>query len=231
MLVCEFFESIQGEGELAGVPSIFIRTAGCNLRCRWCDTPHSSWSPTGQEMSIEQIIQQVKLSRLRHCVLTGGEPMLAKQMHLLASRLHEEGMHITIETAGTLPPDGIVCDLASLSPKLSNSDPSQGQIADGWVERHARTRLRPDLLSDWIAHYSYQIKFVIASATDLIEVRSLLASLRTPIPACKVLLMPEGTCEESLRTHQQKLIEICKQEGFRYCDRLQIRLFGHTPGT
>ncbi len=59
MRIAEIFHSIQGEGELTGVPSVFIRTSGCNLRCAWCDTPYASWDPEGNEMSIEQIIQEV----------------------------------------------------------------------------------------------------------------------------------------------------------------------------
>jgi hypothetical protein len=57
MRISEIFYSIQGEGELTGVPTVFIRSSGCNLRCRWCDTPYASWNPEGEEMSIEDIIK------------------------------------------------------------------------------------------------------------------------------------------------------------------------------
>ena len=60
MRISEIFYSIQGEGELTGVPTVFIRTSGCNLRCRWCDTPYASWNPEGEEMSIEDIVKEVK---------------------------------------------------------------------------------------------------------------------------------------------------------------------------
>jgi 7-carboxy-7-deazaguanine synthase len=60
MRISEIFYSIQGEGELTGVPSVFIRTSGCNLRCRWCDTPYASWKPEGAERSIDSILEEVK---------------------------------------------------------------------------------------------------------------------------------------------------------------------------
>ena len=129
MRISEIFYSIQGEGELTGVPTVFIRTSGCNLRCRWCDTPYASWKPEGEERNLEEILHEVRKHPARHCVLTGGEPMVAKGIHELAAALRLEGKHITIETAGTVLPGGIACDLASLSPKLSNSTPRTGGTA------------------------------------------------------------------------------------------------------
>ncbi|MFM8982025.1 MAG: 7-carboxy-7-deazaguanine synthase QueE, partial [Spartobacteria bacterium] len=78
MLISEIFYSVQGEGELTGVPSVFIRTSGCNLRCRWCDTPYASWNPEGTEMSIDQILAEVEKHPAAHVVLTGGEPVVAR---------------------------------------------------------------------------------------------------------------------------------------------------------
>src|SRR5688572_20004036 len=125
MRISEIFYSIQGEGELTGVPSVFVRTSGCNLRCTWCDTKYASWNPEGEELSIDAIVEQVRTFPARHVVLTGGEPMVARGISELAQRLRDDGLHITIETAGTIAPDGIACDLASLSPKLSNSTPDE----------------------------------------------------------------------------------------------------------
>src|SRR5580700_4281475 len=100
MLISEIFHSVQGEGELTGVPSVFVRTSGCNLRCNWCDTPYTSWNPEGAEKSVEEIVEEVGKYPARHVVLTGGEPMVAKGIHTLAAALREKGKHITIETAG-----------------------------------------------------------------------------------------------------------------------------------
>jgi len=59
MRVCEIFPSRQGEGRLTGTPSVFVRASGCNLRCRWCDTPYASWSPEGDDLSVDEILDQV----------------------------------------------------------------------------------------------------------------------------------------------------------------------------
>src|SRR5271154_6718268 len=76
--IAEIFYSVQGEGVLTGVPSIFVRTSGCNLRCSWCDTPYTSWNPEGEEMSVEAILDRVyECPAARHVVVTGGEPMIA----------------------------------------------------------------------------------------------------------------------------------------------------------
>src|SRR6185369_16496224 len=103
MLISEIFYSLQGEGELTGVPSVFVRASGCNLRCAWCDTPYASWNPEGTQRSVAQIVTEVvSHGNAQHVVLTGGEPMIAKEIHLLAAELKKLGRHITIETAATV---------------------------------------------------------------------------------------------------------------------------------
>jgi 7-carboxy-7-deazaguanine synthase len=231
MRVSEIFYSIQGEGELTGVPTVFIRTSGCNLRCRWCDTPYASWNLEGEEMSIEDIIKEVKKHPARHCVLTGGEPMIARGIKELAAALRAKGLHITIETAGTVSPEGIACDLASLSPKLSNSTPTANEIDQAWIQRHEQTRLRPEILRAWLEAGNYQLKFVYTQPSDLIEIDAIIESIGIPVPASKVLLMPEGTDEPHIASRQMELVSLCTQRGNRYCDRLHIRLFGNTKGT
>jgi 7-carboxy-7-deazaguanine synthase len=230
MLISEIFYSIQGEGELTGVPSVFIRTSGCNLRCDWCDTPHASWEPAGEEMSLEQILEEVAKCSASHCVITGGEPMVAKGIHELATELKQLGKHITLETAGTVLPEKIPCDLASLSPKLSNSVPTQ-ERAGSWTARHEKTRLQYAVIREWVNQYPYQLKFVVTGETDLGEIKELLGDIESPIPPGKVLLMPEGTDAHAIRERDDTLMEICKQEGYRYCNRLHIELFGNTRGT
>ncbi len=231
MRIAEIFYSVQGEGELTGVPSVFVRTSGCNLRCQWCDTPYASWEPEGPERSVQDILDEVALFPSTHVVLTGGEPMIAKDIHQLAVGLKHLGKHITIETAGTIAPDGIVCDLASLSPKLANSTPSADSISEAWVQRHESTRLRPEILLDWVTHHDFQFKFVVADSGDLQEIESVLTRIGTPIPPWKIQLMPEGTNSHKLRLRQAKLLELCKEKGYRYCDRLHIHLFGNSKGT
>ncbi len=229
MLISEIFYSIQGEGELTGVPSVFVRTSGCNLRCTWCDTKYASWNPEGDELSVDEIVARVTSFPARHVVLTGGEPMVAKGMRELAGRLRENGLHITIETAGTVAPDGIACDLASLSPKLRNSTPET--LGDGWRERHERLRLQPEVLREWIEEYPFQLKFVVESAQDIAEIEQLIRELGSGISPSKILLMPQGTDLGTIRGREETLVELCKRHGYRYCQRLHIALFGNTKGT
>ncbi len=231
MTLAEIFYSLQGEGMLAGMPSVFVRTSGCNLRCAWCDTPYASWHPEGESITVESVVEKVKNFPARHVVLTGGEPMVAKDLPALASELAKCGYHITIETAGTIPPDGIRCDLASISPKLSNSTPAPGTISESWIQRHESTRLQVPVLQEWITKYPYQLKFVVSGADDLAEIRELLDALDPAMDRSNVLLMPEGTDVETLRSRQQWLVQVCLENGFRYCDRLHISLFGNTKGT
>jgi len=229
MRIAEIFHSIQGEGLLAGVPSIFIRTSGCNLRCDWCDTPYASWKPEGPEMSVLEILTKISAWNCNHVVLTGGEPMIAPDLAELAGALKKQSKHITIETAGTILPNGIPCDLASISPKLSNSTPSP-ERDPAWAKKHEAIRLQPEVIFEWIRKYPFQLKFVVSTENDLGEIKNLLFRL-PPVPSDRILLMPEGIDVKTLTSHSPWLVELCKREGFRFCPRLHIELFGHTRGT
>lgn len=230
MLISETFYSLQGEGELTGVPSVFIRTAGCNLRCNWCDTPYASWNPEGVERGVDDLLAEVRTHPARHVVLTGGEPMIAKNIRELAAALRTDGRHITIETAATVAPAGIACDLASLSPKLANSAPD-GRLPDAWRQRHETTRWNPEAVRGWVDGYTYQFKFVISTGADVEEMERLLGSLGRAIPPHKVLLMPEATTLERMRERATWLGELCKARGYRYAHRLHIELYGNKRGT
>ena len=232
MRISEIFHSVQGEGLLLGVPSVFVRTSGCNLRCRWCDTPYASWHPEGEEMTQEEIVRRVRSYDCPHVVLTGGEPMVASGIRGLADSLHAEGLHITIETAGTLPPGGIACDLASLSPKLADSTPSAEQ-AGAWSTRHEECRRQPAVIREWLEGYPCQIKFVVSTVEQLPEIEELLneTGAVTGFTRDRVLLMPEGTDSEILRSRGPLLAELCMEHGFRFAPRLHIDLFGNTRGT
>jgi 7-carboxy-7-deazaguanine synthase len=231
MLISEIFHSLQGEGELAGVPSVFVRTSGCNLRCAWCDTPYASWEPEGSPRAVDAIVAEVqRFAPARHVVLTGGEPMIAKEIRELARELKLLGYHLTIETAATVDPGGIACDLASLSPKLLNSAPDGAQHPV-WRRKHEATRWQPEVVRAWIDAYACQLKFVVARPEDLEEIDGMIASLKRDIPAHKILLMPEGVTVEALRGRAAWLADLCKSRGYRYAPRLQIELYGNKRGT
>lgn len=232
MRIAEIFHSLQGEGELAGVSSVFVRTSGCNLRCAWCDTPYASWEPEGDTQSVDRIVAEVQRhSGARHVVLTGGEPMIAVGIRDLAAELRLLGYHITIETAATVAPEGIACDLASLSPKLLNSAPD-GAVHAAWRRKHEATRWQPTVVRAWLdAGYRFQFKFVVSRPEDLAEIEGMVASLERDVPRDRILLMPEGVTQEVLRSRAGWLSDLCKHKGYRYAPRLQIELYGNKRGT
>jgi 7-carboxy-7-deazaguanine synthase len=161
-------------------------------------------------------------------VLTGGEPLIAPGIEELCAGLRERDFHITIETAATIFKP-VACDLASLSPKLSNSTPwqrGQGRFA----ARHEALRIQVPVIRSFLEASDFQLKFVIDQPGDIAEVLQLLARL-PPVPLDRVLLMPQGTTTEELHQRRAWLAEECKKHGFRYCPRLHIELYGNVRGT
>jgi 7-carboxy-7-deazaguanine synthase len=224
--ISEIFYSIQGEGMLVGTPSVFVRTSGCNLRCAWCDTPYASWQPEGEELALEEILARVTRYRAHYVVVTGGEPMIAPEIVPLTEALRQMRLHVTVETAGTVfaPVD---CHLMSLSPKLSNSTPFE-RDEGRWAAQHDRLRSRPEVLKRFMAAYEYQLKFVVAEADDIVEIKAMVTRLQANPQ--RVVLMPEGTDAELLRERAAWIVELCKQEGYRFSPRLHIDLYGNRRG-
>jgi 7-carboxy-7-deazaguanine synthase len=224
--VSELFHSLQGEGKLTGVPSVFVRASGCNLRCVWCDTPYASWEPEGENAAIDEIVSQVRAFDTRHVVITGGEPLIMPEIDALCAVLTNHKHHITIETAATVYKP-LRLDLASLSPKLSNSTP----LGTRFEASHEQQRLNIGVIQQFIdTSPDFQLKFVVASEADLNEIRSILDQLRGWKPE-DVQLMPEGTDAATLDSRAGWIAEICKRTGFRFCPRLHVHLYGHTRGT
>jgi len=226
MKISEIFYSIQGEGMLAGVPSVFVRTSGCNLRCTWCDTPYTSWKPEGEDMPLGAILADVRKRWAKHVVVTGGEPMIQPDIARLTQRLKDFGLHITIETAGTVY-EPVTCDLMSISPKLRNSTPTRRE-GGKWAPQHDRLRYQPEVLKRLMAEFEYQLKFVVSEPEDLGEIETIVKE--TEADRSRVVLMPEGVSPEAIYQKSQWLVEICKRERFRYGPRLHIDLFGNQRG-
>ena len=178
MRVVEIFKSIQGEGRLIGVPSIFVRFAGCNLECSWCDTAYAQRDSAGHDMAIEEISTQVKALGLSHVVLTGGEPLLqsARELEKLAHELAYR--HITVETNATIVPGRLLQNavhLWSVSPK----PPSAGL---------------PDMAGEIgtvltsLYYGNMQVKFVVGSKEDL----AWAAKIAYEFPFFSYVLQPRG---------------------------------------
>jgi 7-carboxy-7-deazaguanine synthase len=223
MKIAEIFYSIQGEGMLAGVPSVFVRSSGCNLRCTWCDTPYTSWNPEGEEIAIEEIVRRARAFGASHAVVTGGEPMIAEGVVELTRAL---GMHATIETAGTVYRQ-VKCDLMSISPKLANSTPG-GREGGRWAAQHERLRYQPEILKRLMSEYVYQLKFVLTSERDLEEIARVIEETRAD--RARVVLMAEGTDAATLAERGRWIAEIAKREGFRFSPRLHVDLWGNRRG-
>ncbi len=224
MFIAETFTSLQGEGVLVGVPSFFIRTSGCNLRCRWCDTPYTSWLPEGDRRSLEDLVAEARASGVSHVVVTGGEPLLQREIGLLTRELRAAGLHVTVETAATVAPD-FDCDLLSVSPKTANSDP-QGD----WRKRHRRLRADREPLRSLLHRFpEHQLKFVVAEPEDLAEVLAVLDEIGG-IDASRVLLMAEGRDAAEVAVKAGVVAALCLEHGFRYTPRLHLDLFGAGRG-
>ncbi len=228
MQIAELYPSIQGEGILTGTQSVFVRVSGCNLRCWYCDTPYASWKPEGEDLSVEEIVDRVAGLKLSHVVLTGGEPMLFAELIPLAAELRRMGLHVTVETAGTLYLP-VECDLISISPKLSNSSPPEDG-APRWSVRHDHSRHSPDTLRQLVTEHEYQVKFVIDHIQDCPEVEAYLAEF-PEINRARVMLMPQGTDLAELAEKSRWLEPYCAEHGLQYCPRRQIEWFGPRRGT
>jgi 7-carboxy-7-deazaguanine synthase len=223
MFVAETFASIQGEGILAGVPSFFIRTSGCNLRCAWCDTPYTSWKAEGNRRAVRDLLAVATAAGVRHVVVTGGEPLLQRELGELTRGLAANGHHITVETAGTLAPE-FDCHLLSVSPKTSNSDP-EGRFR----ERHRALRSRIGPLQRLLSrHPEHQLKFVVRGKDDVGEIETLVEGLG--VARERVLLMPEGRSAAEVAARAAAVARLCLEHGFRYTPRLHLELFGNRRG-
>jgi 7-carboxy-7-deazaguanine synthase len=233
----ELFYSLQGEGRLAGVPTVFVRTSGCNLRCWFCDSYHTSWEPTHAWMDREEVLDEVRShGTADHVVVTGGEPMIHDGIEGLVEALSAEGYHVTVETNGTVFRE-VPMDLASISPKLASSTPTADRDPKGdgeWADRHDERRIDVEAMAKLVEAYDAQLKFVVTGEADLPEVEALVERLReataTSIPDEDVLLMPEGTTTERLAETRERTARLAMEYGYRYTPRLHVNLWEDAPG-
>ena len=225
MKVNEIFYSLQGEGFLSGVPSVFIRLAGCPLRCKWCDTKYGWDKEGGMHYNLGKIVETVQQNQTKFVVITGGEPMINSDLAELVEELRKVGKHITIETAGIAFIPDMPCDLMSISPKLSNSTPQDAKLA----AIHEKARLDIAVLSELIDKYAYQLKFVVDSENDLLEIRQIIQKIGN-VDLEKVMLMPQAQRRDELLAKSQMVADLCKRTGFAFSQRLQILLWDNQKG-
>ena len=213
---------------MTGTPTFFIRTSGCNLRCWFCDTPYASWNPTGENKGVESLVHEAVESGCNHVVLTGGEPLLPSEAAQLCHALQRAGMHVTIETAGTIDRE-LSCDLMSISPKLAGSTPDASEHRS-WSQLHEQRRMPIETMKRLIRRSAdFQLKFVVDSPADYDEVRQIVSALQ--VQDSDVWIMPQGSTIEAMDQAIVWLKPWAQSEGFHYCDRMQIRWFGNRRGT
>lgn len=230
----EIFYSIQGEGYFTGTPSVFFRTSFCNLKCTWCDTPYTSFHPENKSITIENAVEEIKKYNCDHVVITGGEPFIQKKpLKLLCDELHKLDKFVTIETNGTIfyP---VTADLISCSPKTYNSQPdleqlhSKREVAERLRSEHHWKRTAPDVLKKFVEEYDHQFKFVVKRNSDLIEIDNIIQSCG--VEKHDVFLMPEGRTKEEIEEKEQWIVRLCMEKGYRYSDRLHVKLWGDKRG-
>lgn len=225
MKYSELFHTIQGEGMLIGVPSVFFRTSYCNLRCTWCDTPYTSWTPENKDITVAESVNAIAQFGCKHVVITGGEPFIqTKELIALCHELDKQGHHITIETNATVYAN-VAAHLISMSPKLRNSNPPED---NRFFKRHERERIRPEVIRMFLDTYSCQVKFVVDTPDDLAEIKTLQKNIG--IPSETIMLMPQGKTSEVLNQKQVWLVELCKENGYRYSPRVHVDIWGEKRG-
>lgn len=175
MRICEIFRSIQGEGLTMGLPTTFVRTVGCNLRCSWCDTQYSMEG--GEEMSLDEIMEAV--GDARTVCVTGGEPLLQPDMPELIGRLLEAGKRVVVETNGATD-ISFVPDSPMVMISMDVKCPSSG-MTDRMLESNMRIIGAKD-----------QLKYVIADDADY---EFAIAHLRAHSPGASVIFTPVGGTE------------------------------------
>ncbi|QZT38114.1 7-carboxy-7-deazaguanine synthase QueE [Halosquirtibacter xylanolyticus] len=236
--------TIQGEGKLAGVPSLFIRLYGCNLDCAWknidgeevrCDTPHAIDPEMKKEKwAVEDLLKVVQqnIGNMRHLVITGGEPLLQSKAliaFLEILKRWREDIHVTVETNGTIFSNSLkkYVDLFSVSPKLSSStyrkNPHVLESLEFNVEKFALARLRNKI--------DLQLKFVVSSEEDMKEIEVRFKEVLQHVTDDDVLLMPMGIGDASYQEIQKKVCQWAIERGWRFAPRLHLTLFGHVENT
>lgn len=239
----EIFHTIQGEGVSAGLAAVFIRLSRCNLHCVWCDTDHT-WNFEGTpwshekdtlpgyskhqkaaatyEMSPAEAAEEILRFNCKRVVITGGEPLLQEKEALEMVRHLRAKMAdcmFEVETNATrIPSPEFVkaVDQFNVSPKLANSAMPES------------LRIHENAMRFFAESPKAWFKFVISNPEDISEIRQLCS--RFGIHPERILLMPEGRTAADLDRSAPAIAELCRESGYRFCDRLHIRLWGDRRG-
>jgi len=225
MKISEVFSSIQGEGIHAGKPSVFLRTALCNLKCVWCDTKYTwdwdnyDYSKEVHELPIEKVIEKIKEFEPKHLVITGGEPLI--QQNDIASLISKLGddYFVEVETDCTIIPNSALLEHVNhwnVSPKTSNSGNSR------------EAREIPQCYDFFVKLENSVFKLVIENETDLVEIDELIT--KYGIPKNKILLMPQASTKDEINSTKESVEELATKNDMLFSSRLQVERWGNQRG-
>lgn len=217
-----FGPTLQGEGKSLGMPTMFLRLAGCNLACTWCDTRYAwDWSKYSKAdeshpMSVGEVQIRLAISPVRNLVITGGEPMLQQAALLELTRgLHRDDWWTEMETAGTmLPYTTELVNQYNVSPKLMNS----GNLEE--------KRYQPHVLKVLNETGRANFKFVVSSVEDFAEIDRMVDTLHLS----PVYIMPEGITAADVNDRLSTLAGEVVRRGYYLTTRLHILLYGIRRG-
>ncbi len=209
----EIFYSLQGEGTRMGTPAVFLRLAGCNLTCRWCDTKHS-WGK-GIEMDAAEVAERVVSSNCGNLVITGGEPLMQQEELEALLALLPPDIFVEVESNGTLPPSPVLKSRVNqwnISPKLRHSG------------NESTRALKSEVLADFAALPHAWFKFVVQQEGDWESIAAL------GLPKERIILMPCATTRAALEAARPAVAELCIRQGVRFGDRLHLVLWDDKKG-
>ena len=225
MKISEIFESIQGEGNNAGKHAVFLRTAECNLKCVWCDTKYTwdwknyDYSKEVNEMSIKEVRQSLEQFRIRHLVITGGEPLMQQDdLAELLTFLKPE-FYVEVETNGTILPNNALSTLVdqwNVSPKTKNSG----------------NPLEMCEVNECYTFFSKKkncyFKYVVESEDDLIEINQFIS--KYSLKKDRVLLMTQAITKEEILAKENNVFTISKKNSLGFSPRLHVMKWGSQRG-
>ena len=225
MKISEIFESIQGEGNNAGKPAVFLRTAECNLKCVWCDTKYTwdwknyDYSKEVNEISIKEVRQSLEQFRVRHLVITGGEPLMQQDDLAELLTFLKPKFYVEVETNGTILPNNalsVLVDQWNVSPKTKNSGNPLEMCEDN------------ECYTFFSKKKNCYFKYVVESEDDLIEINQFIS--KYSLKKDKVLLMTQAITKEEILAKENNVFTISKKNSLGFSPRLHVMKWGSQRG-
>ena len=225
MKISEIFESIQGEGNNAGKPAVFLRTAECNLKCVWCDTKYTwdwknyDYSKEVNEISIKEVRQSLEQFRVRHLVITGGEPLMQQDDLAELLTFLKPKFYVEVETNGTILPNNalsVLVDQWNVSPKTKNSGNPLEMCEDN------------ECYTFFSKKKNCYFKYVVESEEDLIEINQLISKYN--LEKERVLLMTQAITKEEILEKEKNVFTISKKNNLGFSPRLHVMKWGSQRG-